>query len=152
MTTAQNEGVDQGGPATKCNSCGICHFGQCPPKCNKCRKIGHKVRDYKGKAIATVVRDAVIVYGKKVVHISVKNKTLVVGGDKEVFPEDLSRLPPPRKVEFKIKLVPGVVPITRAPYHLAPSEMKELQINYKSYRRKALFARAHHLGELQCCL
>nr|GEV75520.1 hypothetical protein [Tanacetum cinerariifolium] len=94
MTTAQNEGVDQGGPATKCNSCGICHFGQCPPKCNKCRKIGHKVRDYKGKAIATVVRDAVIVYGKKVVHISVKNKTLVVGGDKAVVKRsgDVTRL------------------------------------------------------------
>ncbi|GJS25085.1 putative reverse transcriptase domain-containing protein [Tanacetum coccineum] len=53
MTTAQNEGVDQGGPTSKCNSCGICHFGQCPPKCNKCGKIGHKARDYRGKAVAS---------------------------------------------------------------------------------------------------
>ncbi|GJT35964.1 putative reverse transcriptase domain-containing protein [Tanacetum coccineum] len=44
----------------------------------------------------------------------------------EVFPEDLSGLPPTRQVEFQIDLVPGVAPVARAPYRLAPSEMKEL--------------------------
>nr|GFC25427.1 putative reverse transcriptase domain-containing protein [Tanacetum cinerariifolium] len=44
----------------------------------------------------------------------------------EVFPEDLPGIPPARLVEFQIDLVPGVVPIARAPYRLAPSEMKEL--------------------------
>nr|GEV87933.1 putative reverse transcriptase domain-containing protein [Tanacetum cinerariifolium] len=44
----------------------------------------------------------------------------------EVFPEDLSGIPPARPVEFQIDLVPGVVPVARAPYRLAPSEMKEL--------------------------
>ncbi|GJT46329.1 putative reverse transcriptase domain-containing protein [Tanacetum coccineum] len=121
-----------------------------------------------------VEQDAVIVCGKKVVHIPVKNKTLVVEGDRgtsrmkviscikarkyierghqlfvahvtekepkekhledvpvirdfpEVFPDDLPGLPPPRQVEFKIELVPGVAPVARAPYRLAPSEMKEL--------------------------
>ena len=29
-------------------------------------------------------------------------------------------------MEFQIDLIPGAVPITRAPYHLAPSEMQEL--------------------------
>ncbi|GKF07801.1 hypothetical protein Tco_0042025, partial [Tanacetum coccineum] len=29
MTTAQNNVVDQGGPAPKCNRCGLCHFGSC---------------------------------------------------------------------------------------------------------------------------
>nr|GEW36685.1 hypothetical protein [Tanacetum cinerariifolium] len=43
-----------------------------------------------------------------------------------VFLEDLPGLPPPRQVEFKIELVPGAAPMTRAPYRLAPSEMKEL--------------------------
>ncbi|GJT65062.1 putative reverse transcriptase domain-containing protein [Tanacetum coccineum] len=90
-----------------------------------------------------VDQDTVIVCGKKVVHIPVKNKTLVVEGDREpkekrledvpmiryfpeVFPDDLPGLPPPRQVEFKIELVPGAEPIARAPYRLAPSEMKEL--------------------------
>nr|GEV12610.1 putative reverse transcriptase domain-containing protein [Tanacetum cinerariifolium] len=44
----------------------------------------------------------------------------------EVFPEDLSGLPPARPVEFQINLIPGAAPVARAPYRLAPSEMKEL--------------------------
>ncbi|GJR22210.1 putative reverse transcriptase domain-containing protein [Tanacetum coccineum] len=44
----------------------------------------------------------------------------------EVFPEELPRLPPPRQVEFRIDLIPGAAPVARAPYRLAPSEMKEL--------------------------
>ncbi|GJZ57682.1 reverse transcriptase domain-containing protein [Tanacetum coccineum] len=44
----------------------------------------------------------------------------------EVFPEDLPGLPPSRQVEFQIDLVPGVTPVARAPYRLAPSESQEL--------------------------
>nr|GFA75112.1 reverse transcriptase domain-containing protein [Tanacetum cinerariifolium] len=44
----------------------------------------------------------------------------------EVFPENLPGLPPARSVEFHIDLIPGVAPVARAPYSLAPSEMKGL--------------------------
>nr|GEU86779.1 reverse transcriptase domain-containing protein [Tanacetum cinerariifolium] len=44
----------------------------------------------------------------------------------EVFPKDLLGIPPIRQVEFQIDLVPGVAPVARVPYRLAPSEMKEL--------------------------
>ncbi|GJY83500.1 putative reverse transcriptase domain-containing protein [Tanacetum coccineum] len=44
----------------------------------------------------------------------------------ELFPEDLSGLPPTRQVEFQIDLIPGAAPVARAPYRLAPSEIKEL--------------------------
>nr|GEW25672.1 putative reverse transcriptase domain-containing protein [Tanacetum cinerariifolium] len=44
----------------------------------------------------------------------------------DVFPEDLPGIPPARQVEFQIDLVPGTAPVARAPYQLAPSEMKEL--------------------------
>ncbi|GJX24712.1 hypothetical protein Tco_0231008 [Tanacetum coccineum] len=44
----------------------------------------------------------------------------------EVFLEDLSCIPPARQVEFQIDLVPGAAPVARAPYRLAPFEMKEL--------------------------
>ncbi|GJT78697.1 putative reverse transcriptase domain-containing protein [Tanacetum coccineum] len=319
MTDAQNNEIDQGGPAPKCNRCRVYHFGNCPAKCNKCGKIRHKDNDCRGKGVATgahtqsiracfecgdrnhtrdrcpkrnnqkegnatgrayaikdadkaqgpnvvtgmflvnnryasvlfdsgsdmsfvntsfshlidiqpiklntsyeveladgkiastntilrgcvmnlvdhlfeidlmpielgsfdvivgmdwLVRyDAVIVCGKKEVHVPYKNKTLVVKGDRgasqlkviscikarkyiergchlflaqvtekeltgkrvedvpvicdfpEVFPDDLPGLPPHRQVEFKIDLVPGATPVARAPYRLAPSEMKEL--------------------------
>nr|GEV50178.1 putative reverse transcriptase domain-containing protein [Tanacetum cinerariifolium] len=44
-----------------------------------------------------------------------------------VFHEDLPGIPPARQVEFQIDLVPGDAPVARAPYRLAPSEMKELK-------------------------
>ncbi|GJV20987.1 hypothetical protein Tco_1370007 [Tanacetum coccineum] len=44
----------------------------------------------------------------------------------DVFPEDLPGIPPARQVEFQIDLLPGAAPVARAPYRLAPSEMKEL--------------------------
>ncbi|GJZ34709.1 putative reverse transcriptase domain-containing protein [Tanacetum coccineum] len=44
----------------------------------------------------------------------------------EVFPKDLPGLPPTRKVEFQIDLVPSAAPVARAPYRLAPSELQEL--------------------------
>ncbi|GKC89157.1 putative reverse transcriptase domain-containing protein [Tanacetum coccineum] len=40
--------------------------------------------------------------------------------------QDLPGLPPVRPVEFQIDLIPGTEPVARAPYRLAPSEMKEL--------------------------
>ncbi|GKC39976.1 putative reverse transcriptase domain-containing protein [Tanacetum coccineum] len=83
---------------------------------------------YEVKLADGTVRDAVIVYGEKVVHIPYLDKMLIVEGDKvvsqqrgekledvpvihdfpEVFPDDLSRLPLPRQLEFKIDLVLGV--------------------------------------------
>ncbi|GKB87242.1 putative reverse transcriptase domain-containing protein [Tanacetum coccineum] len=44
----------------------------------------------------------------------------------EVISEDLPGLPPSRQVEFQINLVPGVAPVARSQYRLAPSEMQEL--------------------------
>ncbi|GKB22002.1 putative reverse transcriptase domain-containing protein [Tanacetum coccineum] len=51
---------------------------------------------------------------------------LIVQDFPEVFLEDLPGLPPVRPVEFQIELIPGAAPVARAPYRLAPSEMKEL--------------------------
>nr|GEW06328.1 hypothetical protein [Tanacetum cinerariifolium] len=131
-----------------------------------------------------VERDALIVCGKKEVHVPYKNKTLVVKSDSivsrlkviscikarkyikrgsqlfiaqvtekkpakkqpqdvlvicnfpEVFLDDLPGLPPPRQVEFKIKLIPSAVPIARAPYRLASSELKELSDQLKELSEK----------------
>ncbi|GJU43582.1 putative reverse transcriptase domain-containing protein [Tanacetum coccineum] len=44
----------------------------------------------------------------------------------EVFPKDLPGLPPTRQVEYQINLMPGAAPVARAPYRLAPFEIKEL--------------------------
>ncbi|GJV44946.1 reverse transcriptase domain-containing protein [Tanacetum coccineum] len=50
--------------------------------------------------------------------------------------EDLPGLPLTRQVEFQIDLIPGVAPVARAPYRLAPSEMKELSEQLKELSDK----------------
>ncbi|GJW31706.1 putative reverse transcriptase domain-containing protein [Tanacetum coccineum] len=145
-----------------------------------------------------VERDAVIVYGMKVVHIPHNNKTLVVKGDgiasrlkviscikarkyikrgsqlflaqvtkkeltkkrlqdvpvirdfPEVFPDDFPGLPPPRQVKFRIELVLKAAPVARAPYRLAPSEMKELSDQLKELSEKGFIRPISSPWELLC--
>ncbi|GJR62655.1 putative reverse transcriptase domain-containing protein [Tanacetum coccineum] len=106
---------------------------------------------------------AIIVCAEKIVRIPWGNETLIVHGDgsnrgnetrlniisctktqkyllkgyfPDVFPEDLPGLPPTRQMEFQIDLVPGAAPVARAPYRLAPSEMKELSEQLKELSDK----------------
>ncbi|GKD12334.1 putative reverse transcriptase domain-containing protein [Tanacetum coccineum] len=53
-----------------------------------------------------------------------------------VFPKDLSSLPPPREVEFRIDLIPGAMPVAKSPYRLAPTEMQELSNQLKELQEK----------------
>ncbi|KAA0036538.1 pol protein [Cucumis melo var. makuwa] len=46
----------------------------------------------------------------------------------DVFPDELQGLRPPREVDFAIELEPGTAPISRAPYRIAPAELKELKV------------------------
>ncbi|KAL4011868.1 hypothetical protein IC575_028932 [Cucumis melo] len=52
----------------------------------------------------------------------------VVRNYPDAFPEELPGLPTHREVEFAIDLEPGTVPISRAPYRMAPAELKELKV------------------------
>ncbi|GJR92829.1 putative reverse transcriptase domain-containing protein [Tanacetum coccineum] len=45
----------------------------------------------------------------------------------DVFPDELPGLPPAREIEFGIELIPGAEPISKAPYRMAPIELKELK-------------------------
>jgi hypothetical protein len=45
----------------------------------------------------------------------------------DVFSIDYSKLPPQREVEFGIECVPDTNPISKAPYRIASSELKELK-------------------------
>nr|GEX70572.1 putative reverse transcriptase domain-containing protein [Tanacetum cinerariifolium] len=53
-------------------------------------------------------------------------EAVAAGGGEWERIKDLSSLPPARPVEFQIDLIPGAALVARAPYRLAPSEMKEL--------------------------
>ena len=46
----------------------------------------------------------------------------------DVFPEELLDIPHERKVDLSIEILPGTTPTSRAPYKMAPTELKELNI------------------------
>ncbi|GJU34828.1 putative reverse transcriptase domain-containing protein [Tanacetum coccineum] len=104
----------------------------------------------------------IIVCAEKIVCIPWGNETLIVHSDRSnrgneahlhiisytktqeymlkgcpVFlANDLPGLPPTLQVEFQIDLIPGAAPVARAPYRLAPSEMKELSEQLKELSDK----------------
>ncbi|GJR61092.1 putative nucleotidyltransferase, ribonuclease H [Tanacetum coccineum] len=66
-----------------------------------------------------------------------KQEEIVVVRDfPEVFPDDLSGLPPIREIEFRIELTPGATPVAKSPYRLAPSELEELSGQLKELQDK----------------
>ncbi|GKA37789.1 putative reverse transcriptase domain-containing protein [Tanacetum coccineum] len=66
-----------------------------------------------------------------------KQEEIVVVRDYlEVFLDDLSGLPHIREIEFRIELVPGVIPVAKSPYQLAPSEMEEFSGQLKELQDK----------------
>ncbi|GJS21326.1 hypothetical protein Tco_0449958 [Tanacetum coccineum] len=82
--------------------------------------------------------DVAILCGEKKVRIPLEEDVPVIRDFLEVFPDELPRLPPPRQVEFHIDLIPGATPVARAPYRLAPSEMKELSKQLQELSEKEL--------------
>nr|GFA25844.1 putative reverse transcriptase domain-containing protein [Tanacetum cinerariifolium] len=54
----------------------------------------------------------------------------------DVFPEDLSGLPPSREIEFRIDLIHGAMLVAKSPYRLAPTEMQELANQLKELQDK----------------
>ena len=54
----------------------------------------------------------------------------------DVFPEDLTGIPPDREIDFQIELAPGTEPISKAPYRMAPLELKELKVQMEELMSK----------------
>ena len=54
-------------------------------------------------------------------------KIIVLKEFPDVFPEELLGIPPAREVDLSIEVVHGTTPISRAPYHMAPTELKDLK-------------------------
>ncbi|GJV95418.1 putative reverse transcriptase domain-containing protein [Tanacetum coccineum] len=96
---------------------------------------------------------AVIVCDEKLVRITYGNETLIFRGNESnngresrliiiscsKAQEYMAKgcLPPARPMEFQIDLILGVAPVARAPYRLAPSEMKELLKQLQELSHKA---------------
>nr|GEY37689.1 putative reverse transcriptase domain-containing protein [Tanacetum cinerariifolium] len=123
-TAGPGEKKEYGGSLPLCTKCNYHHNGQCAPRCNNCKKVGHLACDCRGSATTTNNQRALGAEDKS------KEKrledVLIVRDFPKVFLEDLSDIPPTRQVEFQIDLIPGVALVAWAPCRLTPSEMKEL--------------------------
>ncbi|GJR29557.1 putative reverse transcriptase domain-containing protein [Tanacetum coccineum] len=67
----------------------------------------------------------------------------IVRDFEDVFPDDLSGLPPQRQVEFRIDLIPGATPVAKSPYRLAPLEMQELSEQLQELQDKGFIRPSH---------
>ncbi|GJV07488.1 putative reverse transcriptase domain-containing protein [Tanacetum coccineum] len=97
---------------------------------------------------------AEIICNEKVVRILLpdgKEEIVMVRDFSEVFPDNLSGLPPIREIEFQIELTPGPTPVAKSPYRLAPSELEELSRQLKEFQDKVSFDQVHRLGEHRYC-
>jgi hypothetical protein len=86
------------------------------------------------------------VYGKVTLHLHVISRIKaslhyvvekkiedihVVREFPNVFPDDLSGMPPERAIKFKIELQPGTTPIAKSLYRMMPMESAELKVQLK---------------------
>ena len=56
------------------------------------------------------------------------NSIPVVGEFPDVFPDNLPRDLTDREIEFTVDVIPGTQPVSKAPYRMAPTELKELKV------------------------
>ena len=54
----------------------------------------------------------------------------------DVFPEELSGMPPDRDLEFIIDLIPRTAPIAKRPYRMAANELEELKKQLRELQEK----------------
>jgi hypothetical protein len=55
---------------------------------------------------------------------------------RDVFPEEVSDLPPRRDIDFSIELASGAVPVSRTPYRMSTPELVELKLQLKEMMDK----------------
>jgi len=68
---------------------------------------------------------------KEVEDADVLRRYPVLQQFQDVFPEDITKLPPHREVDFSIELVPGETPTSKAPYRMSTLGLVELNFQLK---------------------
>ncbi|GJV32785.1 hypothetical protein Tco_1393185 [Tanacetum coccineum] len=87
---------------------------------------GHAAYTNRFHELARLVPHLVTPESKRIKREANKRDSMVVRDFLEVFPDDLSRLPPVREIKFRIELVPRAMLVPKSPYRLAPFELEEL--------------------------
>ena len=61
----------------------------------------------------------------------------------DVFPDDLPGLLLEQEISFEIELLPSFAPVSKAPYRMAPAELKELQTQLQELLDKGFIRPSH---------
>jgi hypothetical protein len=107
----------------------VCHGKERQRQYIHCAKGTVELTSPKGErfeveiAVTTTIRLAAFFIAEEFVG----NNIRVVRDFPDVFPEELSGMPPDREVEFVIDLLPGTAPISKRPYRMSVEELKELK-------------------------
>lgn len=64
----------------------------------------------------------------------------------DVFPEELPRELVDREIEFTIDIMPGTQPLSKTPYRMSPTEMKELKIQLQDLLHKGFICPSEHFS------
>ncbi|GKD71588.1 putative reverse transcriptase domain-containing protein [Tanacetum coccineum] len=148
-TAGPGEKREYTGSLHLCTKCNYHHKGPFAPRCNKCKKTGHLARDYRSsgpnsnnnnRGNSGTTQNAATCYECGVQGHFKKDCLKLNNGNRgnqrgsgnapaKVYVVDNAGTNPDSNVitlEFQIDLVLSAAPVARAPYQLAPSEMKEL--------------------------
>ncbi|KAL8104338.1 hypothetical protein AgCh_028521 [Apium graveolens] len=91
--------------------------------CFSCGKVGHIARNCKSVTQGNAGRSV----SQGPATSTARARTFKITQKSPVHDSDVvAGLPPDREIEFSIDLIPGAEPVSKAPYRMAPMEMKEL--------------------------
>ncbi|GJU06848.1 putative reverse transcriptase domain-containing protein [Tanacetum coccineum] len=123
-TVGSGEKKPYGGSKPLCSKCNYHHDGQCAPKCHKCNRVGYLAHDWTFQEGVSKTKEQQLRQLSWEWQCSSKSKCGDQGnGDRLKHSSHALN----SEVLLKdIDLIPGAAPVARAPYRLAPSEMKEL--------------------------
>ncbi|XP_058775585.1 uncharacterized protein LOC131649851 [Vicia villosa] len=128
-----------------CDKCRRKHTGNCEissVRCYECGEQGHMIRNYPKKRAPKKTAGRVYTLDSRkakgnnnLIAVLSKEPSVrvelseisVVCEFPDVFPEDITSLPPERETEFSIDLVPGTAPVSITPYRMSPIELRELK-------------------------
>nr|GFA15705.1 reverse transcriptase [Tanacetum cinerariifolium] len=153
-SSQQSRGSSEGYSYPVCTTCGRRHPRECrraAGTCFKCGQAGHLQKDCKknptastsgqadkkpgasGRVFAITEDHATKTSGfLATIHDTTSDVPCIhdqpiVSVFPDVFSDELPGIPSVREVEFHIELIPGAEPISKAPYSVAPIELKELK-------------------------
>ncbi|GJR01191.1 putative reverse transcriptase domain-containing protein [Tanacetum coccineum] len=140
-TAGSGDKKPYGGSRPLCSKCNYHHDGPCAPKCYKCNKYGHIARDWTLQEGLSKAENQQRQRGNHAGNNRLQHKVYVVGlemrGQTRTMALGLAgSSSDSTSGNSNLDLVPGAAPVARAPYRLAPSELKELSEQLKELSDK----------------